>query len=228
MNLDLSLDDFDVAPMIDVLRRLAIRDNLWVPSGRPKGSVLIRQGHPSTSLFILQKGLVKLAYETAGGDEWIKSFIADTGMFAATDPGSAQAPSRFRAECLEACAIAQLPLAWVGVQLAGEPRLLAAYAGFSAWVRRRKEAREEALRQRRGALSDVPRHHARARSPAAPGRHRAVHAHHARRPQPHQAPHRRRRHRRGGTVAADAVRRVALADGPAAPSAEHPVLVADR
>lgn len=145
MNPDLSAVDFDVAQLIDLLRHLAIRDGHWLPRAKPKGSVLIRQGHESAGLFVLQKGLVKLAYQTAGGDEWIKSFIADPGLFAASDPWSAHVPSRFTAECLEACDVVHLPLAWAGVQIAREPRLVAAYAGFSAWVRRRKELREEAL-----------------------------------------------------------------------------------
>lgn len=145
MNPDLSAVDFDVTQLIDLLRQLALRDHLWVPGHRPKGSVLIRQGHESAGLFVLQKGLVKLAYQTAGGDEWIKSFIADPGLFAANDPWSAHAPSRFTAACLEPCDVVHLPLAWAGAQIGREPRLLAAYAGFSAWVRRRKELREEAL-----------------------------------------------------------------------------------
>lgn len=145
MNPGLSAADFDVAQLIDLLRQLAIRDGLWTPRHKPKGSVLIRQGHESAGLFVLQTGLVKLAYQTAAGDEWIKSFISGPGLFAANDPWSAHTPSRFTAECLEACVVVHLPLAWAGVQITREPRLVAAYAGFSAWVRRRKELREEAL-----------------------------------------------------------------------------------
>lgn len=145
MNPDLSAASFDAAQLIDQLRHLAVRDGIWAPRSKPKGTILIRQGGESAGLFILQKGLVKLAYQTAAGDEWIKSFIADPGLFAANDPWSAHTPSRFTAECLEACDVVHLPLAWAGVQIAREPRLVAAYAGFSAWVRRRKELREEAL-----------------------------------------------------------------------------------
>ena len=145
MNPDSSAADFDVAQLIDLLRHLALRDGLWAARPKPKGSILIRQGKESAGLFILQTGLVKLAYQTAAGDEWIKSFITDPGLFAASDPWSAHTPSRFAAECLEACEVVQLPLTWAGVQIAREPRLVAAYARFSAWVRRRKELREEAL-----------------------------------------------------------------------------------
>jgi CRP-like cAMP-binding protein len=145
MNPGLSAADFDVGELIALLRTRAIRDGRWTPCRKPKGSVLIRQGQESAWLFVLQKGMVKLAYRTAAGDEWIKSFIADTGLFAANDPWSAHAPSRFTAECLEPCDVVHLPLAWAGAQISAEPRLLAAYAGFSAWVRRRKEIREEAL-----------------------------------------------------------------------------------
>jgi len=145
MNPGLSAANFDVAQLIDLLRRLAVRDGRWAPRVRPKGSVLIRQGCESAELFVLLKGVVKLAYQTPAGDERIKSFIVDTGLFAAGDPGHAHDPSRFTAECLEECEIVRLPLAWAGVQIAREPRLLAAYASFSAWVRRRKELREEAL-----------------------------------------------------------------------------------
>jgi CRP-like cAMP-binding protein len=137
--------EFEVTQVIDLLRKLAIRDGRWLPQRRPKGSVLIRQGRASTGLFVLQSGMVKLAYRTAAGDEWIKSFIADVGLFAANDPWNAPTPSRFTAECLEACEVVELPLAWAGAQIAREPRLLTAYAHFSAWVRRRKEEREEAL-----------------------------------------------------------------------------------
>lgn len=145
MNPGLSADDFDVMQVIGMLRSLAIRDGRWASSSSPRGRILIRQGQVSPVLFLLQRGVVKLAYQTAAGNEWIKSFIVDAGLFAANDPWSADAPSRFTAECLEPCDIVHLPLAWAAAQIASEPRLLAAYAGFSAWVRRRKELREEAL-----------------------------------------------------------------------------------
>ena len=145
MNPGLAGTDFDIAGLVSVLRTMAQRDGIWTAVSRPKGYIVLAQGEASAKVFVLESGLVKLIYETPGGDEWIKSFIVDSGMFASTWPTSADRKSRFAARCLEDSRIATLPITWVGSKIAGDPELQAAAAEFKDWVFRRKQAREEAL-----------------------------------------------------------------------------------
>lgn len=145
MNPDLSAEEFDVGNVVMALQDAAVADGRWEPCGYASGSVLLEQGETTNELLVLRRGLVKLAYATPDGTEWIKSFIVDLGLFSAVDIPGPAAESRFSAICLEDCEIVRLPLAWVA-RLIGEGRQLgSAYLGFSGWVRRRKEAREEAL-----------------------------------------------------------------------------------
>lgn len=145
MNSGLSAENFDVGRLVEPLRQCAEPERLWHPHTLAKGHAVFRQGDVSPHVFVLASGLIKLAYATASGAEWIKSFIVDRGVFGATDVPDERAGSRFSAVCIEECRIVRLPLCWVLQRIAEEPELGAAYAAFSAWVRRRKEAREEAL-----------------------------------------------------------------------------------
>lgn len=124
------------------LRQLAERDRLWRPVSNPRGTELMSQGRPATSLFLLERGLVKLAYATPDGGERIKSFIVDRGVFG---PGLTDAEGRYSATTLEPSVTVALPLGWLAARLAESSALQAARARFEAWLRDRKEAREQSL-----------------------------------------------------------------------------------
>ena len=145
MNPGLVGTNFDVAALVSVVRALAQRDAVWRAVSCHKGSKILAQGEASHSVFVLESGLVKLIYETPGGEEWIKNFIVDCGIFASTWPVSADRTSRFAARCLEDSRIATLPATWVESKIVGDPELQAAVVEFNNWVLRRKQAREEAL-----------------------------------------------------------------------------------
>lgn len=81
MNLGLETEEFDVRMLITPLRALAKSENLWRLRSHAKGDVILHHGAPSGDIFILETGLLKLVYPTANGDEWIKSFIVDQGVF---------------------------------------------------------------------------------------------------------------------------------------------------
>jgi CRP/FNR family transcriptional regulator, anaerobic regulatory protein len=145
MNLGLVSLDFRVDMLVAPLRALAEQQGKWRSSVHAKGQAILQHGDVTADIFILQSGLVKLVYPTANGDEWIKSFIVDRGLFGSVDDGDAAQPSRFAAICIEPSMVARLPLAWVKQAIAEDAELTAAYVAFSGWVRRRKEEREEAL-----------------------------------------------------------------------------------
>lgn len=107
--------------------------------------MLFAAADPSTQLWVLESGLVKLHYLTAAGEDWVKSFIADRGLFTASGDLAVDGVARFGATCLEPCRVAALPLAWVERTLAADPALRDDFARFGAWLQARKQRREEAL-----------------------------------------------------------------------------------
>ena len=137
MNQGLEIEGF-----LHPLREQACRDRLWRPVAQPRGTALMTQGGTTPALYVLCAGLVKLAYLTPEGGERIKSFIVDLGVFGA---GTSDADARFSAITLEPSTIVALPSSWFTARLNDNPAIRAAYAGFEAWLRARKEAREEAL-----------------------------------------------------------------------------------
>lgn len=145
MNLGLDGRDFDINMLVAPLRSMARHENLCRSHKHQKGDVILRHGDAVSDTFVLETGLVKLVYPMANGDEWIKSFIVDQGIFGSVDEGDAAQPSRFSAHTIEPGTYIRLPLRWVKRAVAASAELTAAYIAFSGWVRRRKEEREEAL-----------------------------------------------------------------------------------
>lgn len=133
--------------LVDPLRAAALRDRLWRPVASARGVELMAQGGPATSFFVLERGLIKLSYATPDGAERIKSFIVDRGVFG---PGLDDAEGQYSAVTLEASSTVALPRTWVMAQIAESAALKEALARFEAWLRARKQAREQAL------LCDTP------------------------------------------------------------------------
>ena len=131
-----------VEALIAALRSLAVRDRLWHPVESPRGAELMGQGAPATSMFVLECGLVKLAYATPDGGERIKSFIVDRGFFG---PSFDDIEGRYSATTLEPSLTVALPIGWIAARMAESDALKANRAAFEAWVRAKKEARELAL-----------------------------------------------------------------------------------
>jgi CRP-like cAMP-binding protein len=117
-------------------------DRLWTERGFARGSLIFAQGDPAEDICILRSGLVKLTYTTADGQEWIKSIVADIGVFAGSDGDKGTA---YSAECVEPCAVVRLPRAAVADVLVESPAMQALHAAFLGWMARRKQAREAAL-----------------------------------------------------------------------------------
>jgi CRP-like cAMP-binding protein len=90
---------------------------------------------------LLTSGLAKLTYLTRSGDEWVKSFIVDQGIFGALE-GEV---SRFGAVAIEPCIVASVPMKWVREAVAADQQLAAEAGAFNLWLVERKQHREEAL-----------------------------------------------------------------------------------
>ncbi|WP_309665063.1 Crp/Fnr family transcriptional regulator [Tabrizicola sp.] len=129
--------------LIAALRGATSGRTCWRPRSCARSAVIFAQGDLVGGIFVLQKGLVKLTYGTADGEEWIKSFIVDTGVFAATDGDDST--SSYAARCLEPSEVVCLPRNMVTQAVSGDPAVQRAYLDFTAWVMRRKQAREAAL-----------------------------------------------------------------------------------
>ena len=145
MNLGLAETGFRVESFIAPLLETARQQGVARLQTGLKGEAIMRQGDAADTVFILETGLVKLVYPTAAGDEWIKSFIVDRGIFGSVDTGDLEVPSRFSAQCIEASHCVRLPLAWARQAITADAGLTSAYFAYSAWLQRRKEAREEIL-----------------------------------------------------------------------------------
>lgn len=129
--------------IVQLLESRAQRDGIWQLRDYRRGTALHAQGAVHDGLFVLAAGLVKLTYLTAEGDEWIKSLIADRGLFGGFAPEPQR--SRFSSIAVEPVIVAELPGDWLRAALATDPALASASAQFFAWLAERKQAREEAL-----------------------------------------------------------------------------------
>lgn len=136
---------FDPSLLIDLLRQEAQAARLWHPQCKSAGTPLFNQGDMATHGWILECGLVKLSYVTAEGQDWIKSFVADRGLFAGNTDISASEPNRYSAVCLEESAVVALPIDWLARHIAGKPAIQSAFVAFSLWLQQRKQEREETL-----------------------------------------------------------------------------------
>ena len=129
MNLDLLETSSPVVELVGLLTEKARNAGQLLTVDAAKGEGLLAQGAPVESVFVLQSGLIKLVYETADGDEWIKSIIVDCGLFgpSSSDEGRAIA---YSARAIEPSTLGRIPLGWVAQTLNRSPEMAAAYAGF--------------------------------------------------------------------------------------------------
>ena len=140
MNPSLGEEDLSGDQLLSRLNTLASIDKLWVPATYPKGQVLFDQDNAPADVFILTRGLVKLFYVTPDGEEKIKSFIVNRGLFAAEN-----GLLPFGARTVEPSTVIRLPLSWVKRQLSKDMELQGAYGQFMDWIRQRKSRREQSL-----------------------------------------------------------------------------------
>jgi CRP-like cAMP-binding protein len=132
---------FSLPDFMTMLKERASADALWRSEHQPKGAELLRQGARCDEIIALEQGLVKLTYLSQSGDEWIKSFIVDQGLFGSLD----EDVNRFGAFAVTDCRIARLPLAWARNRISSDPAFALQVAAFSRWLVARKQEREEAL-----------------------------------------------------------------------------------
>lgn len=140
MNLGLGVSDFSPALLVDRLSTLAVVAGQGTRLMAARGQALFDPDNAPDAVFLLLRGLVKLVYLTPDGDERIKSFIVDKGLFAMADANPA-----FGAVALEASELLRLPPIWVKAQIAADDLLGREYPRFLNWVRERKSRREQAL-----------------------------------------------------------------------------------
>jgi CRP-like cAMP-binding protein len=142
--MNLGLETGRAAPaLIAALRPKAVVARLWAERSLPKGAPVFAAADGSDDVFLLLSGLVKLVYTTAEGEDWIKSFILDQGVFSGR--GATDAGESYGAVCLEPCRFVRLPRGFVQGTVAADAGLSARYAEFAEWVLARKQAREAAL-----------------------------------------------------------------------------------
>jgi CRP-like cAMP-binding protein len=110
-----------------------------------KGEVVFRQGDQSREVYVLQSGLVKLFYVTHDGKEWIKSFIADVGVFGSRRSQMTGETSAFSATSLELSEVLVLGYDRFRAALAQDAGLLGFFLEMSEAMALKKEVREHDL-----------------------------------------------------------------------------------
>jgi len=110
-----------------------------------KGEHIFTQGDVCREVFCLHRGLVKLYFNTREGKEWIKSFIADRGIFGSRSAQIEAKPSPFSAICLEDCEIVALPYDIFEQTCFEDLALSRAIFFFNQWLGVKKEKREYQL-----------------------------------------------------------------------------------
>lgn len=110
-----------------------------------RGEHVFQQGEVCGDIFLLTAGLVKLYYLTNDGKEWIKSFVADQGMFGSRTCQALGAPSPFSAQCLESTQVMRVPYSLFESTCLEQPELALKLFDFSQWLSLRKEQREHEL-----------------------------------------------------------------------------------
>jgi CRP/FNR family transcriptional regulator, anaerobic regulatory protein len=145
INLDLYAMTFDPSFLTKLLRQEALAASLWWPQAKAAGTHVFAQGDVATHCWILESGLVKLSYVTVAGREWIKSFIADQGLFAGSSDLTDDEFNRYGAVCLEDSMMVALPVTWLAQRISSNSELQCALVAFMLWLQQRKQEREEAL-----------------------------------------------------------------------------------
>jgi len=144
--MNLGLETGKYAPeLIAAIKPMAQAARLWTPRNLSKGATVFAAGDETADVVVMLSGLVKLVYTNAQGEDWIKSFIIDQGVFSARGATSAQQGETYSAECLEPTEFVRLPRAFVETSMSQSPELRSAVQEFSEWVLSRKQMREAAL-----------------------------------------------------------------------------------
>lgn len=111
----------------------------------PKGSHIFQQGEVCRDVFCLNKGLIKLYYNTLEGKEWIKSFIPDIGLFGSRKSQLLGDASPFSVVCLEDSEVIKYPVSLFERICLEDKELSTALFGFMQWLGLKKEIREYRL-----------------------------------------------------------------------------------
>lgn len=128
--------------LIGLLKSHASREGVWHPTLYSKGQLIERREDAPSRLVIVEEGLVKLSFISANGNERVKAFIADEGLFDQTD---ATGEPVIEAACLEPTHAASVTLSWAR-RLAGEhAELQQAVDAFWLWLSAKKRVRESTL-----------------------------------------------------------------------------------
>jgi CRP-like cAMP-binding protein len=110
-----------------------------------KGSFIFNQGEICRDVFCLQRGLIKIYYNTLDGKERIKVFIADRGIFGSRSSQALNIPSPFSTLCLEDTEIIRFPYDLFEDACFEDLQLARSVFRFTQWLAVKKELREYQL-----------------------------------------------------------------------------------
>ena len=139
------MKEFDFNEFLQQLLSHSSLEKCCTEESYKKGTHIFNQGEVCKDVFCMRGGLVKLYFNTLEGKEWIKSFIADQGLFGSRSSQLRGLPSPFSALCLEDTEIIRFPYD-IFEQVCSEDMALARTAlRFMQWLGMKKEIREYQL-----------------------------------------------------------------------------------
>lgn len=110
-----------------------------------RGSQLFAQGVAHPYVYVMRRGLLKLAYLSDQGEEWVKSFIAEGQFFASLAALAPGGSTSFAAEAIEDSELEQLDYRDIAARAATSLPWQRALAQALLIYGARKEAREREL-----------------------------------------------------------------------------------
>ena len=110
-----------------------------------RDSLVFDHGVAHPYVYVMRRGLLKLAYLSDRGEEWIKSFIAEGQFFASIAALAPAGSTSFAAEAIEDCELEQLDYRDIAARVASSRPWQRALAQALLIYGARKEAREREL-----------------------------------------------------------------------------------
>jgi len=121
---------------------MALFEGVGKSVSRKKGDVLFKQGSLDTSIYVVQRGLLKAYYATLDGKELVKSIIAEGEFIGSLISCRLGEPCTFNLVCLEDCQLVRVPFSELQRKSSDKPELAGVVISGLLDLAIKKERRE--------------------------------------------------------------------------------------
>lgn len=110
-----------------------------------RGEILFAQGTPSSRVYWVRVGVLKLSYVSSDGTERVREFVAEGQVFACLEALDGARPAEYSATACEACELEWLPFAALDALSQREPTWGRCLGQFALDTARHRGERERVL-----------------------------------------------------------------------------------